>query len=166
MNENVGRFLEKFGFPGVIGVVDGTHICITPPHRDIEEGYFNRKGDSGYGCSQVLITPIRNPPENTPEARFNSRLKFTRSIVEQTIGVLKSTCRCLRKERGLHYHPETAGKIVNACCILHNVRKHYRLPDVAIDDDEEQHEEQIPNLMENNRERYEIRQQIIREYFR
>lgn len=35
-------------------------------------------------------------------------------------GVLKTRWRCLRSERGLHYHPTTAGKIVNACVALHN----------------------------------------------
>lgn len=66
-------------------------------------------GDLGYGLSPVLITPVANPEENSPKARFNSRLKFARAIIEQTIGISKAVFRCLRKERGLQYDPETAG---------------------------------------------------------
>lgn len=32
------------------------------------------------------------------------------------------------------YAPETAGKIVNACAIIHNMRIHYRLPIQLIED--------------------------------
>ncbi|XP_028171560.1 putative nuclease HARBI1 [Ostrinia furnacalis] len=35
-------FYEKFGFPGVVGCIDGTHIAITKP-AEFEERYFNRK---------------------------------------------------------------------------------------------------------------------------
>ncbi|KAF0712841.1 Uncharacterized protein FWK35_00034916, partial [Aphis craccivora] len=41
-------FYEKFGIPGVIGVIDGTHIAIVPPNTDDlvypEHVYVNRKG--------------------------------------------------------------------------------------------------------------------------
>lgn len=36
-------FYAKFGFPGVIGCVDGTHIRIIQPHLD-SSFYYNRKG--------------------------------------------------------------------------------------------------------------------------
>ncbi|XP_063897698.1 putative nuclease HARBI1 [Helicoverpa armigera] len=35
-------FMEKFGFPGVIGCIDGTHVAIIRP-TDHEEAFFNRK---------------------------------------------------------------------------------------------------------------------------
>lgn len=38
------RFYEKFGFPGVIGCVDGTHIKIIPPIKRERHLYINRKG--------------------------------------------------------------------------------------------------------------------------
>lgn len=42
------RFFEKFGIPGVVGVIDGTHIAIVPPKSDDpvypEHVYINRKG--------------------------------------------------------------------------------------------------------------------------
>ena len=36
-------FYEKTGFPGVIGCVDGTHVRIFKPVRDIQHLYYNRK---------------------------------------------------------------------------------------------------------------------------
>uniref|UniRef100_A0A6P7GV77 Nuclease HARBI1 n=1 Tax=Diabrotica virgifera virgifera TaxID=50390 RepID=A0A6P7GV77_DIAVI len=37
-------FNQKFGFPGVIGVIDCTHVAIVPPSRGNEEHlYVNRK---------------------------------------------------------------------------------------------------------------------------
>ncbi|KAG8234105.1 hypothetical protein J437_LFUL010952 [Ladona fulva] len=38
------RFMEKSGFPRVIGAVDGTHIAIVPPVREREHDFANRKG--------------------------------------------------------------------------------------------------------------------------
>jgi hypothetical protein len=37
------EFMEKFGFPGIIGAIDGTHVAILQPVQD-EHLYFNRKG--------------------------------------------------------------------------------------------------------------------------
>jgi hypothetical protein len=37
------EFMEKFGFPCVIGAIDGTHVAILQPVED-EYVYFNRKG--------------------------------------------------------------------------------------------------------------------------
>lgn len=36
------EFMQRFGFPGVIGVIDGTHVAILQPTED-EHLYFNRK---------------------------------------------------------------------------------------------------------------------------
>lgn len=44
-----------------------------------------------------------------------------RSIIERCNGVLKNRFRCLLKHRVLHYTPIMAGKIVNACVVLHNM---------------------------------------------
>lgn len=38
------RFFQQYRFPGILGVVDGTHIQITAVPRQIENAYVNRKG--------------------------------------------------------------------------------------------------------------------------
>lgn len=37
--------------------------------------------------------------------------------------------RCLLKHRVLHYTPERATKIINACVVLHNLCIDYNIPD-------------------------------------
>lgn len=68
-------------------------------------------GDSGYPLNLTLITPVYNPPIGSAEERFNQRFVLCRSIVERTIEISKARWRCLRKERGLHYDPATAGTL-------------------------------------------------------
>lgn len=36
-------FMDIYGFPGVIGCIDGTHVAIVRPNQE-EHAYFNRKG--------------------------------------------------------------------------------------------------------------------------
>ncbi|XP_055903578.1 putative nuclease HARBI1 [Eupeodes corollae] len=48
------HFYEKFGFPGIIGCVDGTHIKIIRPVVN-EHLYFNRKGDHSINAMIVSI---------------------------------------------------------------------------------------------------------------
>lgn len=183
-------FYQKYGFPGVIGCIDCTHVAIVPPYwgdpEHPEHIYVNRKnyhslnvqlicdydlrilnvnsrfpgsthdsyiwnhspvsqaieqlyrrnpnntyfllGDSGYPTRPWILTPL--PLVQTPaEELFNSRLRSVRSIIERCNGVLKNRFRCLIKYRTLHYHPTVAGKIVNACCILHNLCINNNVPE-------------------------------------
>lgn len=52
------RFYEKYGIPGVIGVIDGTHIAIVPPKSDDpiypEHVYVNRKGYHSINTQLVI----------------------------------------------------------------------------------------------------------------
>ncbi|KAJ8703708.1 hypothetical protein PYW08_016962 [Mythimna loreyi] len=177
-------FYNCYGFPGVIGCIDCTHVAIVPPPRDThdERSYVNRKnfhsintqlicdsklkilnvnalfpgsthdsyiwsnsavlpllqnlhnagytnyhllGDSGYPLRPWCLTPIldleEDIEENTPVFLYNEALKKTRSIIERCNGVLKGRFRCLLKDRVLHYAPNKATKIINACCVLHNL---------------------------------------------
>lgn len=94
-----------------------------------DRGNFYLLGDSGYPLRQWLITPVTpEPPQNTPESRFNTRHRFIRSSIEQCFGRLKSRFRCLLKHRVLHYTPINAGKIVNACAVLHNICQAHNVP--------------------------------------
>ncbi|XP_023311763.1 putative nuclease HARBI1 [Anoplophora glabripennis] len=85
-------------------------------------------GDSGYPTRPWLLTPILNP-QNVGQQRYNDRLCSIRSIIERCNGVLKNLFRCLLRYRTLHYHPTTAGKIVNACYILHNLCIERNIPE-------------------------------------
>ncbi|XP_063894947.1 putative nuclease HARBI1 [Helicoverpa armigera] len=78
-------------------------------------------GDSGYALREHMMTPIDNAVEDSPEGRYNFVQKRARSTIERTFGILKGRWRCLLSARELHYCPETAGKIVIACCVLHNL---------------------------------------------
>lgn len=89
-------------------------------------------GDGAYPLQLWLVTPIPGcHAPGSPAARFNSAHSSLRSVVERTIGVLKSRFRCLQRYRALHYEPETAAKIVAACAVLHNVCIYSRLPQLA-----------------------------------
>ncbi|XP_035205356.1 putative nuclease HARBI1 isoform X2 [Stegodyphus dumicola] len=187
-------FNQKFGFPGVIGAVDGTHVAIIAP-KDTEECqgfiYINRKsfhslnvqlicdsdlmiinvnakfpgsshdsfvwrssgvrhalsrhhetgswllGDAGYPLEPWLLTPVPSPTVGSANERYNKKHATARNCIERCIGVLKSRFRCLLHARELNYEPTTAGKIVNACAVLHNICRHYKLPDIENDCREE-----------------------------
>lgn len=47
-------FLQKIGFPGVIGCVDGTHINIIRPVKN-EHHFFNRKGSHSLNVMMVIL---------------------------------------------------------------------------------------------------------------
>ncbi|KAJ0169386.1 hypothetical protein K1T71_014973 [Dendrolimus kikuchii] len=78
-------------------------------------------GDSGYPLRKFLMTPIINAAPDTPESHYTDIHVRTRNIIERTIGLLKARFRCLLVHRVLHYKPEMAGSITNACVILHNI---------------------------------------------
>lgn len=78
-------------------------------------------GDSGYALRPWLLTPIVDPDEHSPQYIYNMSLKKVRCSIERCNGVLKSRFRCLIKDRVLHYTPNKATKIINACTVLHNM---------------------------------------------
>lgn len=146
-------------------------------------------GDAGYPLLPYLMTPKLNQLPESPSAAYTDAHIKARCSVERTIGVLKGRWRCLRKERALHYIPEFAGKfiylsynnfisnnckaycfylalIVNATCVLHNISKHFNIPDGDIYRDEPIEEELEPVLNGNLRARgNEVRERIILQYF-
>lgn len=44
MTEIKNQFLAEHNFPGILGVIDGTHIAVTALPLEIENAYVNRKG--------------------------------------------------------------------------------------------------------------------------
>lgn len=61
--------------------------------------------------------------EASSDAEMLFNLKFTRArtLIECTFGSLKNKLRCLLRHRVLHYTPQKAGLIINACAVLHNI---------------------------------------------
>ncbi|KAJ8926478.1 hypothetical protein NQ314_021153 [Rhamnusium bicolor] len=96
---------------------------IEPVLRNIHErgngGYF-LLGDSGYPLRPWLLTPVANA-ETEEEEAYNEVHRRARSTIERCNGLLKMRFRCLLKHRVLHYAPNKASKIINACVLLHNM---------------------------------------------
>ncbi|KAK3911221.1 Putative nuclease [Frankliniella fusca] len=107
-------------------------------------------GDSAYPREPWLLTPIVGAPPGSPEEYYTELHCKARNCVERCYGVLKGRFRCLLKDRVLHYRPAKAGRIVKACCVLHNMCRMGGLPhdDIAINEEEEDGIPWVPNEFE------------------
>ncbi|KAF0710558.1 putative nuclease HARBI1, partial [Aphis craccivora] len=76
--------------------------------------------NSVYILRKCLLTPLANPKTDAENFYYQKQMS-TRSIIERCNGVLKMRFRCLLKDRTLHYKPEKASLIINACIVLHNM---------------------------------------------
>lgn len=108
---------------------------------------FEFLGDSGYALREHMMTPIDNAVEDSPEGRYNLIQKRARSTVERTFGILKGRWRCLLAARQLHYCPEKAGRIILACCVLHNlcIRAGIDVPELTEDELQAERSRQGPS---------------------
>ncbi|KAL0860060.1 hypothetical protein ABMA27_010375 [Loxostege sticticalis] len=177
------KFMDKFGFPGVLGCVDGTHMSIIRP-SEFEEAYFNRKqyhslnammfggashdshiwnsspvralmeglheeGEAFWLLGKIcttswMMTPILNAAPNSAEEHYTRMQIKTRNVIERCFGVLIGRWRCLLAHRTMHYHPVKAGKMANACVVLHNLINDLMVivrPDSIVRFDQETREE-------------------------
>ncbi|KAK4880827.1 hypothetical protein RN001_008973 [Aquatica leii] len=82
-----------------------------------------------YPTRPWLLTPLENT-QNAGDQRYNEQFCSIRSTIERCNGVFKSRFRCLIRHRTLHYDPVMAGKIINACCVLHNLCINNNIPEV------------------------------------
>ena len=89
------------------------------------------------------MTPILDAAPDTPERHYTDMHIRARNTVERTIGLLKARFRCLLVHRVLHYKPEVAASIVNACVILHNICNRAQLPVPELTDAEVHQEAQM-----------------------
>lgn len=80
------------------------------------------------------MTPLKHEIPDTPRFRYNEDLCSARSCVERLFGVWKAVFRCLSSQRRLMYEPGMAGKIVNACAVLHNMRITHGIQDIDLDE--------------------------------
>lgn len=116
----------------------------------IPQGYL--LGDSGYGISRHLLTPIQNPVDRA-EMDYNRAHRRTRNVVERAFGVLKSRFRCIDKNGGpLRLVPRKSARVISAVTLLHNkaieldqVLDHELIIEEAVDDDDVFPEQDIGN---------------------
>ncbi|KAJ8949259.1 hypothetical protein NQ318_022772 [Aromia moschata] len=102
-------FRHKNRFPGIIGLIDGTHIKIDKP-RDDPASYINRNG--------VLFDSDRGLLDR-PQINYNMQHSSNRIKIKHCNGVLKQKWRQL-----YHTKLKEIRLIVNfirACCVLHNL---------------------------------------------
>ncbi|KAF9411328.1 hypothetical protein HW555_009828 [Spodoptera exigua] len=89
-------------------------------------------GDSGFALRPYMMVPCSNPGPGSKEEYYNDLHATARNTAERTIGILKGRFRCLLVHRVLHYDPEMVGKIIKACCVLHNICNQARVPPVEL----------------------------------
>ncbi|XP_063379324.1 putative nuclease HARBI1 [Cydia fagiglandana] len=127
-------------------------------------------GDSGYALEPWLMTPVLNPAQGSPEARYTAWHCRVRNIIERTNGYLKNVFRCLGHDRVLHYSPAKASSMINVCCVLYNIMQYYRdLPVEILEEIEEGAPQELPHRHAQNghllRVAQEKRARLINTYF-
>ncbi|KAK3880376.1 hypothetical protein Pcinc_015142 [Petrolisthes cinctipes] len=96
---------------------------------------FHFLGDSGYPLEPNLMVPV-GQPANAAEGRYNTSLKKTRVVVEQTIGIWKARFKCVHQKGGtLSYTPLKCGKMAAATFLLHNYCRRRNIPLLEDPDD-------------------------------
>jgi hypothetical protein len=106
-------------------------FCMTLWHNKVIDTEVQTvfAGDDGYFLEPWLMTPLKHEQPGTPRFLYNDALCSARSVVERLFGNWKSVFRCLSSQRKLMYDPVMAGKIVNACAVLHNMRIEQHIDD-------------------------------------
>lgn len=74
------------------------------------------------------MTPVIQASQGTLESQYNHFHGRTKTCIDKCISKLKGRWQCLHK-RPLHYTPQRAAKIINACAVLHNLCVKAGLPD-------------------------------------
>lgn len=147
------------------GARNDAYIWSTSPVRRAMEYHYNQGerrtwliGDAGYPLEPWLMTPLPNHAQGSRQFLYTEQLCKARNVIERFFGIFKGMWRCLSYQRVLMYKPAFAGHIVNACSVLHNMRLHYRLPEVNFYDAEQVEIDNRFNRGNIEQDRNEIRQ--------
>lgn len=97
------------------------------------------------------MTPLKHELPNTPRFQYNEDLCSARACVERCFSVWKAVFRCLSAQRRLMYEPGMAGKIVNACAVLHNMRIAHGIQDMEVNEMENEYHR--PNIVIEHEDR-------------
>ncbi|XP_023944712.2 putative nuclease HARBI1 [Bicyclus anynana] len=84
------------------------------------EGLYCLLGDSAYAQRPWLMTPVLRAGAGSPDEYYNRLHASARSVADRCVGALKGRWRCMLAHKVLRYSPIKAGKMVNACVVLHN----------------------------------------------
>lgn len=107
-------------------------------------------GDEGYGISNWLMVPFRNPQSESEKA-FNRIMTSERVIIERCFGMLKRRFPILAYK--IRLSVSDAPKIILCCVILHNISKHLNETDCEFEDEEFENEDPLELDDTNDRER-------------
>lgn len=121
-------------------------------------------GDSGYACTNYLLTPVLNPARPAQE-RYNEAHIRTRNCIERLFGQWKNKFQCMYN--GLKMSLETAKATIVTLAIIHNLCIDHRLDpedhDLHIEADDNQ-DEVIPDRINNIRGNL-FRERYIQNHF-
>uniref|UniRef100_A0A915IIS0 DDE Tnp4 domain-containing protein n=1 Tax=Romanomermis culicivorax TaxID=13658 RepID=A0A915IIS0_ROMCU len=125
--------------------------------QPLDFGYL--LGDSGYPCSDIILTPYLKP-NNNQQHRYNSSHKRTRVLIEQVFGRWKRRFHILHGEIRVFF--KNVPKLVLCCAILHNYAVHLNLPDFEdeVENDDIDDNNDLPNNFDNNTRRRMITFQL------
>lgn len=91
-------------------------------------------GDSGYMCTNYLLTPLANPTTDSEERYQNAHVR-TRNVIERVFGVWKRRFPVLQV--GMSLQIQNVLRIIVATAVLHNMANEDRvLNDISDSDDE------------------------------
>ncbi|KAL4703585.1 hypothetical protein ACJJTC_003345 [Scirpophaga incertulas] len=123
--EVMSGFRNICGFRNVIGAIDwAVHMMLEFLEKAgldrFETGEFNGRllGDSGYGLTDYLFTPVLNS-RNEEEKIYNKFHTLTRNPIERCFGVWKQRFRCLL--HGFSVSLENVKLYIVAIAVLHNI---------------------------------------------
>ncbi|KAK9711729.1 DDE superfamily endonuclease [Popillia japonica] len=89
-------------------------------------------GDSGYMCTNYLLTPLANPRTEAEMRYQNAHIK-TRNVIERLNGVWKRRFPALRS--GMQLKKENILRIIVATAVLHNIANNSRQENEIAEDD-------------------------------
>lgn len=121
-------------------------------------------GDSGYGVSKYMMTPLSHP-NTAAERLYNESQIRTRNCIERCFGVWKRRFPVL--SLGMRISQDTVMAVIAACAVLHNIARHNGDADPAEQDAVETQDssDNDSQYREESRQASFMRLSLINDYF-